>query len=411
MRPRTNSRRPRVRAALFSFFVLSPALAVSPISGGANAGTNPPADPPRAASGEPQRQQPEACSCGDLVSINRRYHAVFRALKVLDDSLKEFSKPDAINEPYNDARWQALESQIDLAVMEGMRDTSEYGPTGFANDCSATVKPAGLSGCLLRALAVNEAVRQQFCQSNGRDMKASRSFYDFLMVAQAGYLAEQKFLSAERKRLADSCRFPNWTGDIAVMWERHTEMVRPLGGTKSGNHKLTIDEDETALFFLVNGEVIGRAGPTYDETQTENYTSPASCHGSMRGPKMSTISGSSSTTINASGQVFGGEASVNVDRTGAYRVWVKLPSGTFYGKAHDHSEVSGECANSPIVDTDNDWHTSGYSIPVSATGRAAPDVTFLEDTYSPPEKVTRSGNTTITEKVMMAWHLRRATPK
>jgi hypothetical protein len=382
-----------------------------------------------------------SCECKDLTAlISRRneLRAAIRAIKKqkveLDDAEKKAGKVFT----YTDADYSKYFSQEIQVAMFNAHDhntTEVKGPTKFTVDCQTTTSSGDNPSCFWQGLAINEQVRQKWCEDRHRGggdpvqqvfggdrlgglMGTWMGRYpleSFADVEQKADEAELAYVEDQIDRLWGKCKFGKWSGEITVSYNSVTKLEFGLKTTidnpgtsahqNTKTEETTITQTEFAVITLVDGYALADGMVSYTKNRNAQLGPGTWCHASTQKNAWVTWSRTEEENYSISGPVNNGaSANVGFPTNGTYTVSVRLPTGWAFGNGgHDYSET-GECAakpdqkSYPVKD-----FIGGFSM--KGTGKGKSTDLSLDGTDKPkPPVVPTQTETTIT----MSWHLKRS---
>ena len=384
-----------------------------------------------------------SCDCKDLVALLSRRREVSAAIAAIHKQTfqleaderaaqKVFAYSDAsYAKYYGDAIQQAIAAAHD-------RTTPQVnGPTNFTSDCTPTTSSANNPQCFWQGLAINEQVREKWCEGGkrgGGDIVTQALGGDrlgglagtwmgrypianFADVAEKGYLAELAYLKEKISELQNRCKFSRWSGEVIVTYSSQTKFSKssPAPGAPTvphqnrGTEDTTIRETEQVVITLVDGYASAEGTADYS-IQKQSQSGPEIwCHASTQKNAFVPWSRSATEAYQISGPVYSG-AAVNVGwpGDGTYNVSVHLPTGRGSGDSFSQATETGECAAKPVNNhyVVTDKSIGGFS--VKGMGRAKQTDLTLDGSDQPkPGVISKDTSTDIT----VTWHLKRSRPQ
>ena len=366
------------------------------------------------------------CRCSDLKALFNRKAEVEKASATLETEFRIVEAAhlgDKTDPMYNDSTdrhlfaddiQKAIDSIHDRTIAEQTKNMT------FPPDCESSVQ--GATGCLHEAAKAGEAVYMEFCKErqqslstvgaiiSGKGWQERTSLLRLLYVASQAYDAEANFINKEINRLKPYCKTNGWTGKVLVSFVETYHDTDPGSGATPIPTTVDYEDRRDVTINVFDGKSYAElsAGYTYKKVRKGSFD--ADC-GKRKVP--STVD--QTQTIERHGDVFSLPLyfSINVDRTGSYRISGQVSGGPGFGTATSTNKGTGGCDPNakPAPNSSGPLPKENSTVPgvdFHATGKAVPNALVLDDKDLPLDLQQMLGHKTRVIKV--EWHLTRAKP-
>lgn len=363
------------------------------------------------------------CRCPDLKALFNRKAEVEKAWATLRLELEIVQAAQKTEPLYNDSTDRHLFADDIQKAIDSIHDKTiaeETKNMTFPPDCESSVQ--GASGCLHEAAKAGEARYIEFCKErqqslstiggiiSGKGWQERTSLYKLLQEAALGYDDESKFINDESNRLKPYCKTKGWTGKVLVSFVEDYHDTDPGKGATPIPTTVDYEDRRDLTINVLDDKSYAElsAGYTYKKVRMGSFD--ADC-GKRKVP--STVN--QTQTIERHGDVFSLPLyfSINVDRTGSYRISGQASGGPGFGTATSTNKNSGGCDPNakPEPNSSGPLPKENATVPgvdFHATGKAAPNALVLDGTDLPLDLQQILGHKTRVIKV--EWHLTRAKP-
>jgi hypothetical protein len=377
----------------------------------------------------------ESCKCADLPALISRRREVNAAIAAIDKQMERLAADEqklgkAIG--YSDRDYSLYFSNWVQLAIDNAHDKSSAkvnGPTKFTIDCTPTTSSSDNPSCFWQGLAMNEAVRQKFCESRTRsqtvlgsspgDWRSPYPLGNFAAVEKSGYEAERTYLKQQIQRLLATCKFSKWSGEVTVHFGIENKWTKslPPPGTPSiphqehGSESFQSKEFEDVTITLVDGRAMADGTADYYKHDQTQKGDEIWCHASTRPDKAFVPwSRTEISEYNISGPAYSGsDVHVSFANDGTYTITAQLPSGEGIGTSSVDNTETGECAMKPLKNS-LAAHNRVGGFTAKGKGQGKDTDLVLDGTYAPPAETSTLGTIIRTTAVSIRWHLTRTRP-